>query len=93
MKKSKIRTEKLESDLQSRLNKISGQIQGIKRMIENNAYCDDVLMQVASVKSALDGVNKLVLKNHLNTCLIEDIKNEDYNVIDELMITVGRLMK
>jgi len=77
----------------SRLNRIEGQIRGVKGLIEKDTYCDDVLNQIASIQSALNGVGKLLLENHMKSCLVERIQEGDHEVIDELLITVNKLMK
>ncbi|WP_297404464.1 metal-sensitive transcriptional regulator [uncultured Cetobacterium sp.] len=77
-----------------RMNRIEGQIRGIKRMIEEEEYCDDILNQISSAKAALDGVSKVILENHLRKCVVSGIKNNDENrVIDELIYTLGKMMK
>ncbi|MGL4997629.1 MAG: metal-sensitive transcriptional regulator [Cetobacterium sp.] len=78
----------------TRANRIEGQIRGIKRMIEEDNYCDDVLNQISSAKAALDGVAKLILEAHLRKCVVSGIKNNEENkVIDELIYTLGKMMK
>ena len=91
-KKTK-RQEYLKQDLYKRLNRIEGQIRGIKGMIEKDAYCSDVLNQVLAVKSALDSVNKILLENHINNCLVEKIKNDDEEVLTELMGILKKMIK
>jgi Uncharacterized protein conserved in bacteria len=86
------RPEKLNSDLISRLNRIEGQIKGIKGMVEKGAYCDDVLTQISAAQSALSSVSKLLLQSHMKTCVAEKLKNGDNDVIDELIKTIGRLL-
>ncbi len=83
---------KLKSGLISRLNRVEGQIRGIKGMIEKDAYCDDVLTQVSAVQSALNSIGKLVLENHIKNCLVEKIKNGEDEIVDELLVTIGRLL-
>lgn len=85
--------EKNKKSLITRSNKIEGQIKGIKRMIEEDIYCDDILNQISSVKSALNGLSKAILERHLNTCVIDKIKNDDTAVIDELLITLNKMLK
>lgn len=75
------------------MNRIEGQIRGVKGMIEKDAYCDDVLNQIAAVQAALNGVGKLLLAAHMKSCVIERIEAGESNVIDELLITVNKLMK
>ena len=77
----------------ARANRIEGQIRGIKRMIEEDNYCDDVLNQISSAKAALDGIAKLILEDHLRKCVVSGIKNNDENkVIDELIYTLGKMI-
>jgi DNA-binding FrmR family transcriptional regulator len=83
----------LKAGLVSRLNRIEGQIRGVKGMIENDAYCDDVLNQISAAQAALNSVSKLVLKNHIRGCLVEKIRNGEDEIVDELLITIGRLYK
>lgn len=84
---------KLKSNLASRLNRIEGQIRGIKGMIEKDTYCDDVLNQIAAVQSALNGVGKLLLEAHMRSCIVDRIESGDHEVLDELMVTINKLMK
>ncbi|MGL4424993.1 MAG: metal-sensitive transcriptional regulator [Cetobacterium sp.] len=78
----------------ARANRIEGQIRGIKRMIEEGNSCDDLLNQISSAKAALDGIAKLILKDHLKKCVVLGIKNNEENrVIDELIYTLGKMMK
>jgi len=86
-------SEKTKKNLTSRLNRIEGQIRGIKGLIEKDTYCDDVLNQIASVQSALGGVGKLLLENHMKSCVVEKIKSGEHGVIDELLTTINKLMK
>lgn len=86
-------SEKTKNSLINRLNRIEGQVRGIKGLIEKDTYCDDVLNQIASVQSALNGVGKLLLEHHMKSCVIERIQDGDKEVIDELLITVNKLMK
>lgn len=93
MEKKTIRQEQLKNDLYKRLNRIEGQIRGIKGMIEKDTYCNDILNQVLAVKSALDSVNKIILESHINNCLVEKIKNDDEEVLDELMCILKKIIK
>jgi DNA-binding FrmR family transcriptional regulator len=86
-------SENTKNNLISRLNRIEGQIRGVKGMIERDTYCDDVLNQIAAVQSALNGVGKLLLEGHMKSCVIERIQAGENEVIDELLITVNKLMK
>ena len=86
-------SEKLKSNLTSRLNRIEGQIRGIRGLIERDTYCDDVLHQIASVQSALNGVGRLLLEHHMKSCVIDRIQQGDQDVVDELLITIHKLTK
>ncbi|GIQ67644.1 CsoR family transcriptional regulator [Xylanibacillus composti] len=86
-------SEEMKANLQSRLNRIEGQIRGVKSMIERDVYCDDVLNQIAAVQSALNSVGKLLLEGHMRSCVIERIQSGEEEVIDELLVTVKKLMK
>lgn len=87
-----VREEKLRSTLIKRLNCVEGQVRGIKGMVEKDAYCDDVLSQIAAVRAALTSISKIVLENHIHGCLVEKIRNGDDDVVDELLTTIGRLL-
>lgn len=76
-----------------RLNRIEGQFRGIKGMVENNAYCPDILIQSAAVNAAINAFNKELLANHIRTCVADDIRNGKDEVIDELVVTLQKLMK
>lgn len=86
-------SDKVKNSLVSRLNRIEGQVRGIKGMIEKDVYCDDVLNQIASVQSALNGVGKLLLEHHMRSCVIERIQEGDTEVLNELLTTMNKLMK
>ncbi|MCU6707329.1 metal-sensitive transcriptional regulator [Paenibacillus sp. J5C_2022] len=86
-------TDKAKSGLANRLNRIEGQVRGIKGMIERDAYCDDVLNQIASVQASLNSVGKLLLEYHMKSCVIERIQEGDTEVLTELMTTMNKLMK
>jgi len=86
-------SEQMKKELASRLNRIEGQIRGITRMISEDVYCDDVLNQISSVNSALNGVKKLLLEAHLKGCIVEQIQNGDVEVIDEFMKTIEKMIK
>ena len=87
------RNDDFKQNLTKRLNRIEGQVRGVKKMIENDAYCNDVMNQILSIKSALDSVNKLILESHINTCIVDKIKNDDTKVLDELMNTISKIIK
>ncbi|QOX62214.1 metal-sensing transcriptional repressor [Anoxybacterium hadale] len=87
-----IREEKLKASLVTRLNRVEGQVRGIKGMIERDVYCNDVLNQIAAVQAALDSVSKLVLENHIRGCLVEKIQAGDDKIVDELLVTIGKML-
>ena len=91
--KKKERTEKEYKDLLNRLSRIEGQVRGIKRMVEEDAYCTDILIQVSAVNAALNSFNKVLLANHIRTCVAEDIREGKEETIDELVVTLQKLMK
>ena len=91
--KTKERSTKEFKDLLNRLNRVEGQIRGIKRMLEENAYCTDILVQVSAANAALNSFNKVLLADHIRTCVAEDIRNGKEDTIDELVVTLQKLMK
>lgn len=91
--KKKTRTEKEYKDLINRLNRIEGQVRGVKSMVENDAYCVDILTQVSAVNAALNSFNKVLLANHIRTCVAEHVREGNDEVIDELVATLQKLMK
>ncbi len=91
--KIKIRDEKEYKSLINRLNRIEGQIRGIKKMVEDNAYCTDILTQSAAAGAAINAFNKELLSNHIKTCVSENIKRGNDEVIDELLETLQKLMR
>ncbi|GEB32955.1 MULTISPECIES: metal-sensitive transcriptional regulator [Brevibacillus] len=88
-----VRPDKIKSNLVSRLNRVEGQIRGIRGMVEKDVYCDDILNQIAAVQSALNAVGKMLLEGHMKSCVIERIQQGDSEVIDELLKTMNKLMK
>ena len=92
-KKTKERNAEEYKKLINRLNRIEGQVRGIKGMVENNAYCTDILVQVSAINSALNAFNKELLASHIRSCVANDIKNGKDETIDELVVTLQRLMK
>ena len=91
--KTKLRSPKEYKRMINRLNRISGQISGIKGMVEKNAYCTDILVQVAAVNAALNSFNKELLAEHIRSCVAENIRNGNDEIIDELVRTLQKLMK
>lgn len=91
--KTKERSEKEYKDLIHRLNRIEGQVRGIKGMVESDAYCTDILTQVAAVNAALNSFNKVLLANHIKTCVTQDILAGKEETVDELVTVLQKLMK
>ncbi|WP_456273413.1 metal-sensitive transcriptional regulator [Bacillus sp. AK031] len=86
-------SDKVKNNLVTRLNRIEGQIRGIKRLIESDTYCDDVITQISATQSAMNSVAKILLEGHMKTCVLERIQEGDTEVLDEVMITIQKLMK
>ncbi|RDU24882.1 metal-sensing transcriptional repressor [Anaerosacchariphilus polymeriproducens] len=80
-------------DLITRLNRIEGQVRGVKNMVEEERYCVDILTQVSAIQAALNSFNKNLLANHIKSCVVEDIKSGNHEVVDELCNTIQKLMK
>ena len=91
--KTKQRTADEYKKLIHRLNRIEGQIRGIRGMVENNAYCTDILVQVSAVTAALNAFNKELLANHIRTCVAQDIRAGKDETVDELVTVLQKLMK
>ena len=87
------RSDETKKKLIHRLNRIEGQIRGIRQMIENDAYCNDVLTQSAAAGAALNAFNRELIENHLRGCVTRDLKEGNDEVIDELVATLQKLMK
>lgn len=91
--RKKERTPEEYTSLIHRLNRIEGQIRGIRGMVESGAYCPDILIQSAAVNAAVNAFNKELLASHIRSCVAEDIRQGRDEVIDELVATLQRLMK
>ncbi|MBR2826838.1 MAG: metal-sensing transcriptional repressor [Erysipelotrichaceae bacterium] len=89
----KQRSEEEIKSLTTRLNKIEGQIRGINKMITEDRYCVDILMQVSSVQSALNAFNKELLSSHIKSCVVDDIRNGKDEAVDELCELLKKTMK
>jgi len=85
-------SEEVKEDLLVRLNRIEGQTRGVKKMIENDKYCVDILTQIVAVRGALKKVGLNVLQEHINGCVQRSLKNEDEEIIDELLDVVNRFI-
>ena len=86
-------SEKEKRSMLNRLSRIEGQVRGIRKMVENDAYCPDILIQVSAVNAALNSFNKVLLAEHIRTCVTEDIREGKEETIDELVLTLQKLMK
>ncbi len=91
--KTKNRSPEELRKLLNRLSRIDGQVNGIKRMLENNAYCTDVLIQVSACQAAFNSFAKELLASHMKTCVVEEIKKGNEEIITELVCTLQKLMK
>ena len=91
--KTKKRSETEYKDLIHRLNRVEGQIRGIKGMVERDAYCIDILTQVAAANAALNSFNKVLLAQHIRTCVADGIRNGEDDKVDELVTMLQKLMK
>lgn len=86
-------SDKVKNNLVTRLNRIEGQIRGIKGLIEKDTYCDDVINQISATQSALNSVAKILLEGHMKSCVVERIQEGDFEVLDEVLVTIQKLMK
>ena len=91
--KTKVRTDKEYKDLMNRLKRIEGQVRGLKDMLQKDAYCPDILIQVSAVSAALNSFSKELLATHIRTCVADGIRRGEDEVIDELVTTLQKLMK
>ena len=91
--KTKLRSEEEYRKLINRLNRIEGQIRGIRGMVENDAYCTDILVQSTAVTAAINAFNRELLSNHIRSCVAQDIREGKDETIDELLTTLQKLMK
>jgi DNA-binding FrmR family transcriptional regulator len=91
--RKKIRGEQEKRDLMNRLKRIEGQVRGLERMLEEDAYCPDILVQASAVNSALNSFSRTLLASHLHTCVTEDIRAGRDEAVDELMETLKKMMK
>lgn len=91
--KKKERDNKEYKDLMNRLNRIEGQVRGVKAMVENDAYCVDILTQVSAITAALNSFNKVLLANHIKSCVVTSVKEGDNDIVDELVATIQKMMK
>jgi len=91
--KTKHRSDEEYKALINRLSRIEGQVRGIRKMVETDAYCVDILTQVSAIQAALNAFNRELLANHIRTCVMDDIKSGKDETVDELVQTLQKLMK
>ncbi len=85
------RSEEAQRQLQNRLNRMIGQLNGMKKMLDENRYCGDILIQIAAVERALQSFGYIILKDHMETCVVEGVKNGDLAVVDEAVELMKKL--
>lgn len=86
-------SDKVKRNLVNRLNRIEGQVRGIKGLIEKDVYCDDVITQISAVQSALNSVAKILFEGHMKNCVVEKIQKGDMEVLEEMLVTIQKLIK
>lgn len=87
------RSAEMQADLQRRLNRAIGQLNGIKAMVDTNRYCGDVLVQLSATRSAIQSIERIVLQNHLETCVVEEIRAGNDEVVQEAMDLIRRVAR
>ena len=87
------RSQQMQDDLQKRLNRVIGQLNGVKTMIDDNRYCGDVLMQLSAAESAVHSISAILLQNHLETCVVEQIEQGNTQIIDEAMQLIRKFAR
>ncbi|WP_173337103.1 metal-sensing transcriptional repressor [uncultured Ruminococcus sp.] len=91
--RKKKRSEQEFRLLMNRLKRIEGQVRGVEKMLENDAYCPDIMVQVSAINSALNSFNKVLLASHMKSCVVNDIRAGKNETIDELVATLQKVMK
>lgn len=91
--KTKTRSDEEYKALINRLSRIEGQVRGLKRMVEESAYCTDIMIQVSAVTAALNAFNRELMTSHIKGCVTEDIKSGNYDTVNDLISTLQKLMK
>ncbi|MCF7741160.1 MAG: metal-sensitive transcriptional regulator [Candidatus Marinimicrobia bacterium] len=86
-------SDEKKKNMINRLKRIEGQIRGIAKMIDNDVYCDDILNQFSSVESALNGVKKILLEEHMKSCIYSQVKDGNQEAMDEVITTIKKLLK
>jgi len=90
----KVEDVEFQNKLSIRLNRIEGQLKGIKKMVDKDLHCDEILNQIASVKAALNGISKMILESHIKHCLVEEIKlGKEDEVLEGLLYTLNKIIK
>ncbi|MBO5196351.1 MAG: metal-sensing transcriptional repressor [Clostridia bacterium] len=92
-RKTKQRSENEYKSLINRLSRIEGQVRGVRKMVETDAYCTDILVQVSAISAALNAFNRELLAEHIRTCVTDDIKAGKDETVEELVATLQKLMK
>lgn len=87
------RSQQMQDDLQKRLNRVIGQLNGVKTMIDDNRYCGDVLIQLSAAESAVHSISAILLQNHLETCVVEQIEQGNTQIIDEAMQLIKKFAR
>lgn len=91
--RKKERDEKEYKDLLNRLRRIEGQVRGVEKMVENDSYCIDILTQVSAITAALNSFNKVLMANHIRTCVAEDVRDGSDETMEELIAILQKLMR
>lgn len=91
--KTKHRDDEEYRKLMNRLNRVEGQVRGVKKMLEEEQYCVDILTQVSAIQAALNSFNKELLSSHIHSCVVNEIQNGNIEVVDELCESIKKLMK
>ena len=91
--RKKVREQSEHQDMITRLNRIEGQVRGIRKMVEEDRYCVDILTQVMAIQAALNSFNKQLLVSHIHTCVVDDMKAGKEEAVDELCATIQKLVK
>ena len=91
--RTKMRSDEEEKKLINRLNRIEGQIRGIRGMVEKKAYCPDILVQCAAVSAALNAFNRELLSEHIRTCVTEDVRRGNDETVEELLTVLHKMMR
>ena len=87
------RSQQMQDELQKRLNRVIGQLNGVKAMIDDNRYCGDVLVQLSAAESAVHSISAIMLQNHLETCVVEQIEQGNTQIIDEAMQLIKKFAR